>query len=111
MTPVFSGGENPTYVYQLRSWETLGGACSGPSEAEVGDAYLKDLLGANWQVCNKPGPESRRILAVGSRTTEGLPGEARSKAGLANATILLVRLPQSVRHCYRCRCKLALLLQ
>jgi|TARA_R110001583_G_scaffold136101_2_gene287947 flagellar biosynthetic protein FlhB len=33
-----------TYVYQLRSWETLGGDYPEPPEPEVDDAYLKDLL-------------------------------------------------------------------
>jgi flagellar biosynthetic protein FlhB len=33
-----------TYVYQLRSWETLGGEYPEPPEPEVDDAYLKDLL-------------------------------------------------------------------
>jgi len=33
-----------TYVYQLRSWETLGGEYPEPPEPEVDDAFLKDLL-------------------------------------------------------------------
>ncbi|MFT6165159.1 MAG: flagellar biosynthetic protein FlhB [Zhongshania aliphaticivorans] len=33
-----------TYVYQLRSWETLGGEYPEPPEPEVDDVYLKDLL-------------------------------------------------------------------
>jgi flagellar biosynthetic protein FlhB len=33
-----------TYVYQLRSWEALGGEYPEPPEPEVDDAYLKDLL-------------------------------------------------------------------
>ena len=33
-----------TYVYQLRSWEALGGEYPEPPEPEVDDTYLKDLL-------------------------------------------------------------------